>query len=408
MEYRFSQTPDGAVWTSTTFPYPFWERYLEVFDEVNVIARAAPVPSVPSGWRRVDGPGVHFSAVPYYVGPLQFLKKRKTVKEKILSSFKDTDAIIMRMGSVLGGILRKELLRRNHPFAVEVVADPYDVFAPGAFAHPLRPYLRIVGYRKLRRVCRESVATAYVTRDALQRRYPGGEQTHMAYFSDVEIPDAAFVRQGRTYGSTPKPLKLIMVGGLNQLYKAPHILVDAMAKVVKQVDAVLTFVGDGKHRPELAEQAKKLGIADKVIFRGELTGGKAVLDELDRQDVFVLPSFQEGLPRAMVEAMARGLPCVGSTVGGIPELLGKDDVVPPGDAAALAAKIVEVAKNPGRLAAMSARNVIKAQEYTEAPLRKRRVAFYRHVRSVTEGWLRGEGRAREALANTQEPRKAVG
>ncbi len=115
--------------------------------------------------------------------------------------------------------------------------------------------------------------------------------------------------------------------------------------------------------------------------------------ELDRADLFVLPSHQEGLPRAAIEAMARGLPCVGSTVGGFPELLPAEDLVPPGDAAALARKLREVVTDPDRLDRMAARNLGAAREYREDVLRPRRTAFYEHLRAATTRWLqrRSEG-----------------
>ncbi len=121
-----------------------------------------------------------------------------------------------------------------------------------------------------------------------------------------------------------------------------------------------------------------------------MPAGEAVREEMDRADVFVMPSRQEGLPRATIEAMARALPCIGSTVGGIPELLATEDLVPPGDALALATKIREVVSDPERMARMSARNLAKAGEYRDEALRERRVAFYRHVRKMTERWIRGD------------------
>jgi len=86
----------------------------------------------------------------------------------------------------------------------------------------------------------------------------------------------------------------------------------------------------------------------------------------------------------MIEAMARGLPCLGSQVGGIPELLPPENLVPPGDAGALARKIAEVVADSGRLARMSARNLDDATGYREEALTGRRRSFYRHVRELTE------------------------
>jgi glycosyltransferase involved in cell wall biosynthesis len=93
----------------------------------------------------------------------------------------------------------------------------------------------------------------------------------------------------------------------------------------------------------------------------------------------------------MIEAMARGLPCLGSTAGGIPELLPPEDMVRPGDVTTLARKIRTVVTDPERLARMSARNLEKAKEYSEEALRERRTAFYRYVRERTEAWLETQG-----------------
>jgi glycosyltransferase involved in cell wall biosynthesis len=89
----------------------------------------------------------------------------------------------------------------------------------------------------------------------------------------------------------------------------------------------------------------------------------------------------------MIEAMARALPCVGSTVGGIPELLPREDMVPPGDADALARKIIEIVSDPQRMQRMSARNLARAGDFQEEVLRERRLEFYRYVREQTEEWL---------------------
>jgi hypothetical protein len=81
-------------------------------------------------------------------------------------------------------------------------------------------------------------------------------------------------------------------------------------------------------------------------------------------------------------------PSIGSKVGGIPELLPAEDMVSSGDVEALARKIREVVTNPQRMAEMSARNLETAKQYRDEFLQKKRIAFYRHVREITEAWLR--------------------
>jgi L-malate glycosyltransferase len=144
----------------------------------------------------------------------------------------------------------------------------------------------------------------------------------------------------------------------------------------------LVFVGDGRYRQQVEAQAKTRGLMDRVSFLGQLPAGEATREQLDRADLFVLPSRAEGLPRAMIEAMARGLPCIGSTAGGIPELLAPEDMVPPDDVAALARKIREVTSDPERMSRSSARNLERARLYHENALREPRNRFYQHVRET--------------------------
>jgi glycosyltransferase involved in cell wall biosynthesis len=271
---------------------------------------------------------------------------------------------------------------------VEVVADPYDVFAPGSVKHPLRPVFRWWFSRQLRRQCAGACAAAYVTQYALQRRYPPAPGSFSTYYSSVELPEVAFAAAPRSAHSGKDVIKLIFVGTLAQLYKAPDVLIEAFALCVQRgLDLELVLLGDGKYRASLEARAAALGLGKRVRFLGRLPAGEAVRTELDRADCFVLPSHQEGLPRAMLEAMARGLPCIGSTVGGIPELLSPEEMVPPGDSASLAQKIYEVVTDPQRMARLSARNLHKIQEYRDETLNERRFAFYSHLRETTQAWL---------------------
>jgi glycosyltransferase involved in cell wall biosynthesis len=388
LEQRFYRSADDRVWSVTVADYPFWARYLDVFDHVRVVARVGPVQAPEPNWQRADGPGVSFFDVPYYIGPRQYLQQFAAIRRTLQSAVEPDDAVIMRVSSTLANDLALRLRRVGHPYGVEVVADPYDVFAPGSVRHPLRPFLRWYFPRKLRQQCVRACAAAYVTREALQRRYPPAARSMTTHFSSIDLPAGAFCDTPREFGTGSGPFTLITVGTLAQLYKAPDVLIDAVARCVADgLDLRLVLVGDGQYRPELEDRAAQHGINSRVCFLGQLPGSAAVREQLDQADLFVLPSYQEGLPRAMVEAMARGLPCIGSTVGGIPELLPPEDMVPPGDAVALADTIRAVVENPQRMSAMSARNLARASEYRNDILQARRTAFYRYIRAQTQDWL---------------------
>ena len=136
--------------------------------------------------------------------------------------------------------------------------------------------------------------------------------------------------------------------------------------------------------------AAQLKCRDRIEFAGQIAS-TAVVAELDRADLFVLPSRHEGLPRAMIEAMARALPCIGSDVAGFPELLPASAIVPNGNLDALTSKLRQVVSEPAWMTEMSARNLLEARTYRGDVLQPRRIGFYRRVREATEAWLRAHG-----------------
>ena len=240
--------------------------------------------------------------------------------------------------------------------------------------------------RSLRRHCRQACTAAYVTAAAIQRRYPPGAATFALHCSDVQLD--GFLAESFRRVTPQRPWRLVTVGTLAQLYKGTDVLIDAVARCRQEgLDLELVVVGEGKHRVALESQAAELGLRGRVHFRGHLAAGSAIQAELDQADLFVLPSRQEGLPRAMIEGMVRALPCIGANVGGIPELLPTEDLFPPNDPPALAAKIHDVLTDCTRMGRMSMRNLQRMGDYQEDVLRQRRDAFYRHVRVATTEWL---------------------
>ena len=389
------------MWTTTSHPYSFWTRYLEVFDQVDVLARVLDVKEAEPQWHQANGAGVNFLPVPYFFGPHQYARQILKVRKAIAAGAGNSEAVIMRVPSLVGQTVAATLRRSGHPFGLEVVGDPYDVFAPGAgIKHPLRPFFRHWFSSNLRRQCLEAKAVAYVTEQALQRRYPAN--TSMTGVSDVVLPESAFttsyssvelnskqILTGERKSVTHNRFVLVFVGSLEQLYKAPDVVIEATAKAIaKGCKLQLRIVGEGRYREALEQLARSLGIGEYCEFLGQVPSGAAVQEVLDSSDMFVLPSHVEGLPRAMIEAMARGLPCIGSQVGGIPELLEPEFIVPSGNAEALAAKIVEMVANPRQRKAASERNLSEARKYCDELLRTKRVQFWRKVQSFTAEWLR--------------------
>ncbi len=390
LEERFRRTPDGSVWSgaSGTCGYSFWQRYLTAFDRVKVIARVADVQAPEPHWIRADGEAVVFHALPYYIGPVQYARRYFSVIRSIRGSVAGDDAVIMRVPSVIAHRLERQLAR-SRPFALEVVGDPYEVLAPGSVNHPLRPFFRTQMTSQLQRQCRTAAAIAYVSGETLQRRYPPNPMAFCTAYSSIELRDAAFAPVPRVITTRPCPLRIVSVGSLALPYKGFDTLIDAAAACVHAgLDVDVTIVGDGRCRTDLERRTQACGMERRIAFRGQLPA-EAVRHELSRADLFVLASKTEGLPRAMIEAMASGLPCIGSAVGAIPELLDSESLFERGNAPALARKVAEIVNDPARMTRMSARNLRVAREYHSSVLTERRREFYTYVREATRHWNKG-------------------
>ena len=389
LEHRFTRTPDSKVWTDGPFPHSFFARYLTTFDGVSVVARVREADTPNANWRRAGGEGVSFCSVPYYVGPGQYLVRAPQVRSRARQAVGRQEAVILRVPSQVAISLEPFLRAIDQPYGLEVVGDPHDALSLRASRHPLGGIFRWHHCRRLKDQCSGACATAYVTDGTLRKRYPPAPATFTTTYSSVELPQEYFATQPRDFHPGKVPFRLISVGSLDHLYKAPDTLIDAVGECVRQGwDLELRFVGGGCRQAALECRANHLGLANRVCFLGHLPAGAAIRTELDRADLFVLPSRQEGLPRAMIEAMARGLPCIGTDVGGIPELLDRTDLVATDDVRGVAGKIRAVLSDPERLRSMSMRNRRRARDYQEEALRPKRDRFYRYLRTRTEQWLK--------------------
>ena len=379
-DYRFCQTPDGRVWTDGAVHYRHWTSYLATFDGVNVIARVRQVAEAPANYQLADGPQVSFSPVPYYLGPWQYLRSIRSITRAVRAAVAKDDAVILTIPGQIASCLAPAL--RGRRYAVQVIGDPHDVFAPGVVQHPLRPLLRWWCTRRQRMQTQHADAALYVTQQSLQSRYPCS--SHAVGISDVDLPPEAFVAEPRSF-SGRNTWRLISVGSMAQMYKGYDVLIGALAMLVDRgLDVRLTLIGDGKFREQLESQAASLRLSERVTFLGQLPAGEAIRRELDQADLFVLPSRTEGLPRALVEAMARGLPCIASRVGGIPELLPDENLVAAGDVEALASALRSALANPAKLDEMSRRNLTTSHAYRAEALEQRRSTFFERVAARTK------------------------
>jgi glycosyltransferase involved in cell wall biosynthesis len=131
--------------------------------------------------------------------------------------------------------------------------------------------------------------------------------------------------------------------------KGHRILLQAIALLASDsVQISCALIGDGPERGALESLCKRLGIGSQVRFLGAMAH-QSTLSEVALADVFVLASFAEGLPVALMEAMALGVPCVSTVIAAIPELIedGRNGLlVPASNPEALRIALRKLANDP--------------------------------------------------------------
>jgi len=139
--------------------------------------------------------------------------------------------------------------------------------------------------------------------------------------------------------------------------KGHRYFLEAAARVLKKLeDVVFIVVGTGSLAGELADEARRLGISEHVIFSGYREN---IAQFIAMMDVMVIPSLTEAFGISMIEGMCLARPCVASAVGGLVEIAGESGqaafLIPPGDGEAIAEKVVFLLENPALAQAMGLR-----------------------------------------------------
>jgi len=373
-DHTFFVTETGNVFSTGKLSYNILKQYLKFFDELLIIGRSARLKDASVANLDISsGEFVSFDFMPNLAHPSKMIQYCSRVIKSLKKHIQEVDAVIART-SLLGQLAAEISFQMRKPLAIEVVGCPWDAYwnygsLMGRFYAPL-------AWLWQRRVLKRSQFAIYVTQNFLQERYPSQGVT--AGVSDVNLPQSdvtVFDKRVQRIHNPGNPVVFGLIGSLNSKYKGIQTALSALHRIRERLPKFefnILGSGDPSYWIQLAGSYR---LNDCVKFVGTLPSGEAVFQWLDQVDVYLQPSLTEGLPRSLVEAMSRACPAIGSTAGGIPELLDSEVLHKPGDADHLS-RLIEKSLNTGWLLNQAKRNFEIAQYYTTDVLAQRRDKFW--------------------------------
>ena len=377
-EARFVYGQDGKVYyVDKSFGPDLWRRYLNVFNHIYVIARIAPASEQIQTQNMccAELENVSFITMPYGVGFRELIKNLPASVRLLKEILLPGNAYICRVPGFWGTLSAFILKSRKIPYGVEVVGDPWDLFAPNPFnVFKFRRLIRITSFLLLKLTVKYAHAAIYVTKSALQKRYPASNAIFSTYASNVFLPPEAFSQPALK--NRIETFSILTIGSLAQMYKAPDIAI-AISKILKSQNIKFhwTWIGAGKYLEEMQQLATQENVSDVIEFIGGIANAPELRKYLFSADLFVLPSRTEGLPRAMIEAMAAGLACVGTNVGGIKELISEEWLTAPDKPQEMAQRIISFIQDCELLFNAASINFNEAQDYKISLIQQRRNDF---------------------------------
>lgn len=299
----------------------FFDRFtanLKKGEKLNIYMRRKEItdPSMIPSLMEVSTEKIEFHEMPSFWNITKWLRIYNMIKDII----GNTEFAYLRAEGIYGAIAGYFCIKRGVKYMVVMPADPeVGLKEHGVIGH----IIAFFHTRLVKNVVKKADYAYYVTQSYLQNKYPSDGV--VLGCSDVQLdPIEDEVLENRIKKINNKDKKLIIgtAGALLPMIKGQDLVLRAIKNLCATIDVEYHLIGIGD-ATEIETLAKEIGIEDKLFIEGTIPH-EDVFKWLDNIDVYIQPSRTEGLPRAIIEAMSRALPCIGSNVGGIPELIEKE------------------------------------------------------------------------------------
>ena len=298
----------------------FFKKYYEIADFITILIRGRKITKKEAELRysKIDTTNKKIIEISNLMSIKGFLT-RFTNKNKLSKIVKENDVIVVRLPSVIGNMVTKIAKKNNKKYISDVVGCPWD----SLWNHSIKgKIIALPMFIAQRKAVRNADYAIYVSNRFLQKRYPNKNESFA--LSDVLLTENDVDVLKKRLEKIKERREKIIVGttaAVNVKYKGQAYVVKAISKLKRNgIDNIEYQLVGGGDPSYILKMAEKYGVKEKIKILGLMPHDK-IFSWLDQIDIYIQPSFQEGLCRALIEAMSRGLPCIVSNAGGNPELI---------------------------------------------------------------------------------------
>lgn len=377
---KIKQDKSGTLYTGGSYSQDVWNRYLSISNEFSIIARKEKnlyeIDYAKARFNYFDKERIKFIEISDYVSSIKSyfnIFKRIDLNNIIKNEVYKSDCVIIRLPSRYGNAAINYAKEFNKPYLIEVVGCAWDAL----WNHSIKgKVLAPLSYLNMKKAVKDAPFAVYVSELFLQNRYPCKGKTLAC--SDVSLNSMNNkILDDRLYRinemKTNAPIILGTIAGVDVRYKGQQYVIEAISRLNKQgynFEYHLVGGGDQSYLRGLAEKNK---IEDKVKFWGSLPH-KEVFEFIRKIDIYIQPSNAESHGRVIVEAMSCACPVIGSSTGGIPELVSPEFVFQRKNVSDLEDKIKRM--NKEKMIDEAKRSFEKSQEFDKVLLDNKRNDFY--------------------------------
>jgi glycosyltransferase involved in cell wall biosynthesis len=368
---------DSVIYSEGGITSLSFERYFSLSKKISVLSRHRYETEIDQKrYYLIDVSNVEFVGFNGISWKDIFFKRFFSNFFKTIRLIKKSDILIFRVPSFSGLLTIPIAWAFRKKYIVEVVGDPYEAIYQAIGQGTLKAKLTAKFFHVFFRFfIKRASGGIYVTESILQEKYPCVGKVASASNVEVLVPPDSVIQNRLERKVFEGPVVVGVIGSYFNNYKGIDVLVDAVCLLrTAGHDVILRILGRGD-ADNVKLKSKYHSIAEYVFFDPPQSK-VGVCSWLDDIDIYCQPSRTEGLPRALIEAMSRGLPCIATNVGGIPELLNSRYLVPIDSSDAIADKIQLLIRDFDSRSEAILENFNNSKKYYPENLKKVRADFF--------------------------------